>query len=360
MRRGKHLAVLAVALAVSSAVEADEGPLPRPPAVPPVAIETALPTAGSHVPQCAFDGRTDTYFQAARPAKAGDAVTLLLAKPAKVKRVEVITGKPDGTDAVEGAVLEVSADGRTFEGAAKFQSGAAKADLPGRAVMAVRVRMTGDGAAPLTVREITLDSQPPVPVVKYPILVHLDDSEVPEMDDWCRRARRLVEEWYPVIADVLASEGYTPARRINLTFRKGTRGIAGTAGANITAFDGWFKAHPGDYGAIIHEAVHVVQAYPRGSPGWLVEGIADYVRFWVYEPQTPKRPIDPARARYQDGYQVTAAFLAWLVQNYDKTIVTRLNAACRQAKYSDGLFKQYTGKDLDTLWEEFRKSLPAR
>jgi len=39
---------------------------------------------------------------------------------------------------------------------------------------------------------------------------------------------------------------------------------------------------------IVHELVHVVQAYPenRANMGWLAEGIADYIRFWKYEPQT--------------------------------------------------------------------------
>ena len=36
---------------------------------------------------------------------------------------------------------------------------------------------------------------------------------------------------------------------------------------------------------MIHETCHVVQRYRgRGNPGWLVEGVADYVRFFVYEP----------------------------------------------------------------------------
>jgi len=357
MERGKWLTVSAVALMVSSATWAAETPTPKPPAAPPVIIETALSAAGDHVPQCAFDGKPDTYFQSAGPVKAGDTFTLRLCQPARAKRVEVLMGRSDGTDLFDAGVVEVSADGQAFEQVARPESGTAKADLAGRAVQAVRVRATADGAARLAIREITLDAQPPVPVFKYPIQVRLDYTEVPEMKDWCERTRRLVEQWYPVIAEVLASEGHTPARRINLAFRKGNKGIAGTAGANITAFDAWFNAHPEDGGAIIHEAVHVVQAYPRGSPGWLVEGIADYVRFWIYEPQTPRRRFNPERIRYTDSYQVTGALLAWLVETHDKAIVTKLNAACRRGEYKNDLFKEYTGKDLDTLWEEFRKSL---
>jgi len=54
---------------------------------------------------------------------------------------------------------------------------------------------------------------------------------------------------------------------------------------------------------------------------------------------------------------VTGAFLAYLVEKYDKGIVGRLNAACRRSAYKPEMFKESTGKDLDTLWEEFRQSL---
>ncbi len=197
----------------------------------------------------------------------------------------------------------------------------------------------------------------PAAAAQVSVEVNLDFSEVPEMKDWCEKAKQQIEKWYPILAETLASEGYTPPRKINLTFKKGSKGIAGTGGTNITCYDGWFKAHPDDVGAVIHEAIHVVQSYPQGSPSWLVEGIADYMRFWIFEPKTPKRPLNPDRIKYQDSYQVTAAFLAWLVQTCDKDIVKKLNAACRKGQYKDELFKQYSGKDLDTLWDEFRQGL---
>ena len=33
----------------------------------------------------------------------------------------------------------------------------------------------------------------------------------------------------------------------------------------------------------IHELCHVVQSYPNGNPLWVTEGIADYVRWAIYE-----------------------------------------------------------------------------
>jgi hypothetical protein len=332
----------------------------------PVVIETSLPTARDNVAPLAFDGKLETFFRSDRAPNSEDRFTLAVAKPVKVKRVEVLTGRPDGADApttgvLEAGVLEASPDGQKFDQVATFESGIAKADLGGREIKALRIRPTRDGTTQLAIREIVLDSQPPAPVFKYPIEVHLDASEVPEMKDWCERSKEIVEEWYPIMAEYLGEEGYTPPCRINLTFRKDMKGIAGTSRANITCGAGWFKAHPDDYGAIVHEAIHVVQNYrSRGNPGWLVEGIADYVRWFMYEPpeKHPRIRSDRVdRIKYTDSYQTTAAFFAWLVQAYDKDLVKKLNKACRKGEYKPGLFREFTGKDLDTLFEEFKQSL---
>ncbi len=103
----------------------------------------------------------------------------------------------------------------------------------------------------------------------------------------------------------------------------------------------------------IIETVHVVQGYPGGkSPSWLVEGVSDYVRFFRFEPGKLGR-IDPQTARYDGSYRVTAAFLAYLVEKYDKNIVRTLNRAMRAGRYEEGIFQESTGKtvrELDTEW----------
>lgn len=49
----------------------------------------------------------------------------------------------------------------------------------------------------------------------------------------------------------------------------------------------WVKSQPNDFGMVVHELTHLVQRYPPGSPGWLVEGIADYIRAKYFEPLIP-------------------------------------------------------------------------
>ena len=68
------------------------------------------------------------------------------------------------------------------------------------------------------------------------------------------------------------------------------------------------------------------------NPGWLVEGIADYIRWFKYEPKpTGTRPRNPDKANYTDSYRITAGFLNFVVQKHDKEVVAKLNAAMRRA-----------------------------
>ena len=80
----------------------------------------------------------------------------------------------------------------------------------------------------------------------------------------------------------------------------------------------------------------------------------------MYEPpeKHPRvRPDRVDRIKYTDSYQTTAAFFASVTEKYDKDLIKKLNKACRKGEYKPELFKEYTGKDLDALFEEFRESL---
>jgi hypothetical protein len=142
------------------------------------------------------------------------------------------------------------------------------------------------------------------------------------------------------------------------------KGVAYTAGTRVVCAADWFgKNLQGEAaGAVVHEMVHVVQQYGRAkggnrNPGWLVEGMADYVRWFKYEPPSHRPRPNPERAKYTDSYRTTAAFLDYLAENVDKDLAKKLNAAMREGKYSPELWKTYTGKTVDELWEDFVKTL---
>ena len=204
---------------------------------------------------------------------------------------------------------------------------------------------------------LLLAALPPAAASQEKFEIKMDYSEVPEMKEWAEKAKEAMEKCYPIFAEKLKSAGYTPPRVVSVKIKKDMKGIAGTAGSRIEAAADWFKKRPEDTGALVHELAHAIQSYPKYYPVWLVEGIADYLRFWMYEPEARRPKLNPDKIKYKDGYQPAGAFLAWLEKKYDPQIVSKLNAACRETRYTDDLFKDATKKPLDDLWEEFRESL---
>lgn len=177
-----------------------------------------------------------------------------------------------------------------------------------------------------------------------------------EVQAWAARAKKIVEEWHPRVAALLPSEGFTPPMTVKLVFKKQKDGIAAASGNTITFNTDYLAKHPDDWGLVVHELTHVIQAYPNSDPGWLTEGIADYIRLYHFEPETARPRIDPKKASYRDGYRTTAAFLAWLEKTHDKPIVAKLNRAMRRKEFKEELFRDYTGKSVDQLWNDFVKS----
>jgi hypothetical protein len=177
------------------------------------------------------------------------------------------------------------------------------------------------------------------------------------MREWAEKAARLCERWYPRINEALPSNGYKPAHHIKMKITNTYDGVAAASGEEITGSTRYFKDHADDVGALIHETTHVVQNYKsRGNPGWLVEGVADYVRFFVYEPGKIG-PINARQARFDASYRTTAAFLAYVVHRYDKSLVSRLNTVMRDGKFKVEIFKELTGKTVLELDKEWRQTL---
>jgi hypothetical protein len=200
----------------------------------------------------------------------------------------------------------------------------------------------------------------------------LETTEAPDLTDWAHQVLApVVKEWYPKLVELLPSEGYTAPARVNITFSRSYRGVAATGGTRVTCSASWFRQNlKGEaVGSVVHELVHVVQQYgraPRGSPrppGWLTEGIADYVRWFVYEPQTHGADIRRAglaRARYDASYRVSANFLNGVSEKYDKSFVTKVNAAIREGKYNEDIWKKLTGHTPTELNDEWKKDLETK
>jgi hypothetical protein len=187
------------------------------------------------------------------------------------------------------------------------------------------------------------------------------ECDTPELQEWAESLRPICEKWYPIIVQMIPSEGYTAPRKFTIYVRKDAPGVAYTAGNRIVCAAKYFRTHQDDRGAVVHEMVHVAQQYhSRSNPGWLVEGLADYIRWFKYEPKDKRPRPRPDRAKYTDSYRVTGAFLEWLAANKDHEIVVKFNAAMRQGKYKPELWQEYTGQTVDELWAEYIETLRAK
>lgn len=323
-------------------------------------VESTLPTDSGRIRQFAFDGDETTYFASVRAPSAEDHFTLVLDRAVIAKSIAILTGKPDGSNVLESGTLELSDDGETFRERGKVDRSVLTMSLQWARIRAIRIRPGAKLECPLVVREIKLASEPAVQMCKFPVEFTVDVAEAPEMKSWAENAARVCERNYAMINEELKSDGYQPPRHVRMSLKKSYRGVAMASGDRITGSVRYFERHPDDIGAMVHETVHVVQRY-RGpgserNPGWLVEGVADYVRFFKYEPGH-LGPINAEKAHYNSGYRVSADFLAYLIEKYDRQLVLKLNRLMREGNYSDEVFKELTGKSVQDLDDEWRATL---
>jgi hypothetical protein len=204
----------------------------------------------------------------------------------------------------------------------------------------------------------------------------IDATAAPDLKDWANaKLQPVVLEWYPKLVKMLPSLGFEPATNVVLRFRTDMGGTpAAASGGRINLNSGWFRRELDReaVGSVVHEMVHMVQSYGRArrvnpnatrTPGWVVEGMADYIRWFLYEPQTKGAEITArniGRARYDASYRITGNFLNWVTEAYDRKIIEKLNAAARQRTYSEKLWQDATGKSLPDLGAEWKTANEER
>lgn len=205
--------------------------------------------------------------------------------------------------------------------------------------------------------ELVIDADAPEDIVT----IRFDTTEVPELRAWVRAALMpACHEWYPRITALLAGDGFIPPTGLSVSFRAGMDGVAYTSGTDIVCAGGWYKANleTEAVGSVIHELVHVVQQYRgrRGQrpPGWLVEGIADQIRWYRFEPVEKRRRIDWDRANYDQPYFPAATFLEYIVTTIDPEAITTINADCRAGRYSENYWQEKYGKTAEAIWADAR------
>jgi hypothetical protein len=192
-----------------------------------------------------------------------------------------------------------------------------------------------------------------------PVVVSRADKR--ELAKLAKEYVKVAKDNFPLIIRSLKLDAHPIAKPVVITVSYAYGGVAATTAegsvAQMVVSAKYALAHPNDLGMIVHEMVHVVQSYPNDDPGWLVEGIADWVRWFKYEPVANRPHPSAAKADARGSYQTTAAFLDWATKKYDANLIPKLNAALQANTYKESLWQEYTGKTLDQLNDEWIASL---
>lgn len=166
---------------------------------------------------------------------------------------------------------------------------------------------------------------------------------------------------YPKIACYLngsAGVVYPNVTLILEVFAAGDTRAAYATGNEVHISQAWLKDHLLERGVLTHELAHVVQNDDGiRAESWLVEGVADYLRY-LYTPLNPAwnlQPVTDKSISYTQGYAVTARFLLWLEKKKSGSIVRAMNEAIRNGSYRSAttFLQARTGKSLDDLWAEY-------
>jgi hypothetical protein len=203
----------------------------------------------------------------------------------------------------------------------------------------------------------------------------IDANIAPDLMAWSEmELLPAIREWYPKIAALLPSEHYQPPAVVHFQFKDDMKGVpAYAAGDRISLNAPWFRQNlKGEAkGCVVHEMTHVVQNYwiadrvreAKRAPGWVTEGIPDYVRWFLYEPQSRGAEItarNVAQAKYNDSYRISANFLDWVLRTKDKDLIKKLNAAAREGRYLESDWKNWTGSTLEELGAAWKKANEER
>jgi hypothetical protein len=171
---------------------------------------------------------------------------------------------------------------------------------------------------------------------------------------------RMIKTFFDVYPVLVKAYNVKAAKEITFEIDTAYNGVAEASGTHVRYNPKWFHTNPGDIDVVTHEIMHIVQNYPGDAgPWWITEGIADYVRYvhgvdnagggWALPPYINGQ-------HYSNGYRVTARFLVWMEKQVKPGIVKTLDRAMRTATYTDAIWQEQTGKNIDQLWTSYTEN----
>jgi hypothetical protein len=169
--------------------------------------------------------------------------------------------------------------------------------------------------------------------------------------------QRLTDTYFKVYPKIAKAYNKNTLKSVAFVIDTAYKGVAATSNGRVVYNPKWFHQHPEDIDVVTHEVMHIAQDYKRSvGPGWLTEGIADYVRnqFGVNN-AAAKWALSAYKEgqHYTNSYRITARFLWWIEKAQKKGLVKELDKQLREHTYTTAAWQQLTGKTLDELWQKY-------
>jgi len=177
------------------------------------------------------------------------------------------------------------------------------------------------------------------------IVNHLNGAN--DLRDHAEAMKRMMLEWFPFIQGQLSTPAYRKVNKIDVYYDEKDNGIY-AAGTEIHIPQGYVRNNKGDTGVFIHEMTHVIHQ-SRNCPGWVVEGTAELMRRWHYEPKTT--PTKPTNQELGNAY-VGDWLLEYLNTYMQRPMFYMITKACQEGSWRDSWLKDMTGKDDKEWWRQ--------
>jgi hypothetical protein len=168
---------------------------------------------------------------------------------------------------------------------------------------------------------------------------------------------KLISTFFTVYPKIVKEYNKRSLKTVHFFIDTAYHGVAATDNGRVVFSPAYMTKHPNDIDVVTHEVMHIVQDYSDSNgPGWLTEGIADYVRNEhgvANEAANWRLPAYKPSQNYDNAYRVTASFLLWVETKVKKGSVKKLDSIMRKHTYNDNTWKDVTGKSVDELWKGY-------
>ena len=171
---------------------------------------------------------------------------------------------------------------------------------------------------------------------------------------------KLISTFFIVYPKIVKEYNKKSLKQVVFFIDTAYHGVAATDNGRVVFSPAYMTKHPNDIDVVTHEVMHITQDYGSfDGPGWLTEGIADYVRneHGVANDAAKWRlPDFKSTQNYDNAYRITARFLVWVETKVKKGTVKKLDGMMRDHTYTDATWAKLTGKTVQELWKSYSEN----